>query len=180
MYFLLYQVGYIAAISGLIGVICAFKGYEVFAKKLSKFGCIISVVMALLVIILAWYCCLAKDVYSAYQSWFADGEIDFTLTFAESLRNAYRFLSEPEISKSYVTDLIIGIFLCALGAVRPIINIVKGNKNKAAEDKNEPAFQAENTTLRKKSQMRICLKVCVRQVPRSHRIKTAICNPRSI
>ena len=143
VYFLLYQVGYIAAISGLIGVICAFKGYEVFAKKLSKFGCIISVVMALLVIILAWYCCLAKDVYSAYQSWFADGEIDFTLTFAESLRNAYRFLSEPEISKSYVTDLIIGIFLCALGAVRPIINIVKGNKNKAAEDKNEPAFQAE-------------------------------------
>ena len=69
VYFLLYQVGYIAAISGLIGVICAFKGYEVFAKKLSKFGCIISVVMALLVIILAWYCCLAKDVYSAYQSW---------------------------------------------------------------------------------------------------------------
>ena len=129
VYFLLYQVGSIAAISGLIGVICAFKGYEVFAKKLSKFGCIISVVMALLVIILAWYCCLAKDVYSAYQSWFADGEIDFTLTFAESLRNAYRFLSEPEISKSYVTDL--------------IINIVKGNKNKAAEDKNEPAFQAE-------------------------------------
>lgn len=61
--------------SGLIGVICAFKGYEVFAKKLSKFGCIISVVMALLVIILAWYCCLAKDVYSAYQSWFADGEM---------------------------------------------------------------------------------------------------------
>lgn len=143
VYFLLYQVGYIAAISGLIGVICAFKGYEVFAKKLSKFGCIISVVMALLVIILAWYCCLAKDVYSAYQSWFADGEIDFTLTFAESLRNAYRFLSEPEISKSYVTDLIIGILLCALGAVRPIINIVKGNKNKATEDKNEPAFQAE-------------------------------------
>lgn len=84
-----------------------------------------------------------KDVYSAYQSWFADGEIDFTLTFAESLRNAYRFLSEPEISKSYVTDLIIGIFLCALGAVRPIINIVKGNKNKAAEYKNEPSFQAE-------------------------------------
>lgn len=143
VYFLLYQVGYIAAISGLIGVICAFKGYEVFAKKLSKFGCVISVVMALLVIILAWYCCLAKDVYSAYQSWFADGEIDFTLTFAESLRNAYRFLSEPEISKSYVTDLIIGIFLCALGAVRPIINIVKGSKNKAAGDKTEPAFQAE-------------------------------------
>lgn len=152
VYFLLYQVGYIAAISGLIGVICAFKGYEVFAKKLSKFGCIISVVMALLVIILAWYCCLAKDVYSAYQSWYADGEIDFTLTFAESLRNAYRFLSEPEISKSYVTDLIIGIFLCALGAVRPIINIVKGSKNKAAENVTEPAFQAEKyNTPEKKS-----------------------------
>ena len=137
--------------------------------------------MALLVIILAWYCCLAKDVYSAYQSWFADGEIDFTLTFAESLRNAYRFLSEPEISKSYVTDLIIGILLCALGAVRPIINIVKAIKNKVAEDEKQARFfRLKNTTLRKKSQMRICLKVCVRQVPRSRRIKTAICNPRSI
>ena len=32
LWFVLYQLGYLAAISGLVGVICAVKGYTFFAK----------------------------------------------------------------------------------------------------------------------------------------------------
>ena len=33
VWYLLYQIGFIASISGIIGVVCAVKGYAVFGKK---------------------------------------------------------------------------------------------------------------------------------------------------
>ena len=42
LWFLLYQMGYIAAISGFIGIICAMKGYSFFSKGESKKGIIIN------------------------------------------------------------------------------------------------------------------------------------------
>ena len=32
LWFVLYQIGYVASISGLVGVVCAVKGYTFFAK----------------------------------------------------------------------------------------------------------------------------------------------------
>ena len=122
VYFLLNQVGYLAGISGLVAVVCAAKGYQIFAKRESKKGLVISVAAALFVIVLAWYCCLSLDVYKAYQEWYAAGEVDFTLTFFEALRGAYRFLEEPEIAKPYFTDLAMGLGLCIVGSVGYIIN----------------------------------------------------------
>ena len=94
IWFLLYQVGYLAGISGLIGVICAIKGYKLFAKKESLAGVIISVVAAILVMIVAAYFCLSMDVYQAYQEWYANGEVNFTITFTEAVMNAHLFLQD--------------------------------------------------------------------------------------
>ena len=33
VYFLLYQLGYLASLSGLIAIVCALKGYKLFAVK---------------------------------------------------------------------------------------------------------------------------------------------------
>ena len=41
VWFGLYMVGFIASISGLVGAVCAIKGYSVFAKKESVKGIII-------------------------------------------------------------------------------------------------------------------------------------------
>ena len=86
LWFVIYMIGFIAGISGLVGAICAIKGYSIFAKKESIKGIIISVIMALLVIVLAWYFCIAYDVFIAHKEWFEAGEIDYTLTFFESVR----------------------------------------------------------------------------------------------
>ena len=42
-------IGFIAAISGLVGVFCAIHGYRIFAGKLSKKGIIIAIIIAFIV-----------------------------------------------------------------------------------------------------------------------------------
>ena len=78
LWFVLYQLGYLAAISGLVGVICAVKGQTFFAttKNESKTCIILSVIIAVAVLAISWYLCVAYDVYLAYQDWYAAGEVD--------------------------------------------------------------------------------------------------------
>lgn len=145
MYFILYQLGFLAGISGLVGVVCAVKGYALFAKNESVKGVVIAIVCAVAVQVIAWYLCLSLDVYNAYQDWYANGEVDFTLTFAESVRNAYVFLSEPEIASSYFLDLGVGLALCVVGAARSVIDAVKRVKNKAepTKDQEQPPVDSD-------------------------------------
>ncbi|MBR6744037.1 MAG: hypothetical protein IKM00_02325, partial [Clostridia bacterium] len=57
LWFVLYQIGYVAALSGLVGVICAVKGYTFFAKTKneSKTCLVLSVIIAVLVLAISWY-----------------------------------------------------------------------------------------------------------------------------
>ena len=70
LYFVLYQIGILASISGLVCVICAIKGYSFFSKRESLRGVVISILIAILVLTAAWYFCLSYDVYRAYQEWY--------------------------------------------------------------------------------------------------------------
>lgn len=157
IWFLLWQVGFIAGISGAIGVICAIKGYTVFGKKESIKGVVISIIMTVLVMILAWYFCLALDVYNAYKEWFDEGFIDFTITFGEAVQNAYIFLEEPEIGPEYIKDLVIGLVFCAIGGIGYVKGTVKrvkenkeGNANTTSQlecaDLNQTAFDEQGYT----------------------------------
>ena len=122
-------VGVIASFSGLIGVVLAIKGYTLFAKKESVKGIILSSVIAFLVLVLAWYLCFGKDIYDAYQMWYQEGEVDFTLTFSESVRAVPYFLTDPETGPAYVKDLAIGLIFALIGSVGTIMNAVKKLKN---------------------------------------------------
>ena len=131
LYYVLYQIGYLAAISGLVGVVCAIKGYEFFSKGSSIRGIVISVIVAILVIVIAWYCCLAGDVYNAYQMWYEEGLVDFVPTYFECLRFGYEFLAEiPE----YYGELAISLILSAVGCTSYIVKTVKDKKAKRRED----------------------------------------------
>lgn len=139
VWFLLYQLGFLAGISGLVGVICAIKGYNFFSKKESLKGVIIAIVAAVVVMVLAWYLCLSMDVYEAYQEWYAAGEVDFTLTFAESVRGAVLFLAEPEIAAAYLKDLGIGLLLCAVGSFRFVTNAIQNVKQEKEAAQEQPS-----------------------------------------
>ncbi len=128
LWFVLYLIGFLASISGLVAAVCAIKGYSVFAKKESTKGIIIAVVIALLVMVIAWYCGLSYDIVQAYKMWFESGEIDYTINFFDAIRNAHLFLADPEIAVSYFIDLAITILLCAVGAGSYVVNKVRSAK----------------------------------------------------
>ena len=138
IWFLLYQIGFIASISGLVGVICAIKGYSFFSKKESIKGIVISILATLFTMCLAWYLCLSLDVYNAYQEWFATGEIDFTLTLGESVGNAYLFLEDPELARAYFGDLAMGLVFCIIGGVGYVISSIKRVKQAPVQTEEVP------------------------------------------
>ena len=144
LWFVLYLIGFMASISGLVAAICAIKGYSVFAKKESTKGIIISVVIALLVMVIAWYCGLSYDIVQAYQLWFESGEIDYTINFFDAIRNAHLFLADPEIGIGYFADLGITILLCAVGAGSYVVNKIKNAKAQAAAANSAPVVGFEN------------------------------------
>ena len=125
LYFVLYQIGILASISGLVCVICAIKGYSFFSKRESLRGVVISILIAILVLTAAWYFCLSYDVYRAYQEWYASGDVDFTLTFFESVSCAYLFLADVP---SYFVDLGISLLLAVVGCFSYVSKMIKKAK----------------------------------------------------
>ena len=91
-YYIFWTVGIIAALSGLIGVICAIKGYEIFARSRSNRGIVISVAAAAVVLILAWYICFGMEVRAIYTGMAELGEIETVPPTGWCIANAYRFL----------------------------------------------------------------------------------------
>ena len=144
LWFVIYQIGYLAAISGLIGIICAIKGYTFFAKTKdeSKLCLIISSIAAVVVLAISWYLCVGYDIYLAYQDWFAAGEVDFMLTFFESVRVIPYFFEDSEILIPYLTDLGLGLLFAAIG----IFSYLSSRKKKrlAAEEAEKRAAQSIN------------------------------------
>jgi len=160
LWFVLYQIGYLASVSGLVGVICAVKGYTFFAKtkRESKICLILSVIIAMAVLAMAWYLCVSYDIYLAYQEWYEAGEVDFTYTFFESVQVVPYFFGEPEILVAYLKDLGMGLLFAVIGIVSYLASREKKTKRQASatvaektveEEKNETAEEAVSSDIAK-------------------------------
>ena len=144
LWFVLYQLGFLASLSGLVGVICAVKGYTFFAKtkKESKICLILSVIIAIMVLAIAWYLCVAYDIYLAYQEWYAAGEVDFTYTFFESVQVVPYFFQDSEILMAYLGDLGMGLLFAIIGVVSYLASREKKMKAEAAAEAERAAAEA--------------------------------------
>lgn len=111
LWFIIYQLGFIAGICGLVTCMCAIFGYRIFSKNISKKGIVISIIISIVVILLAEYFCLSYDVFDAYKMWYAEGSVDYKLTFFESVQVAHLFLKDTTVLLSYIKDVAIGILL---------------------------------------------------------------------
>jgi uncharacterized transporter YbjL len=145
LWFVLWQLGFLASLSGLVGVICAVKGYTFFAKtkKESKICLVLSVIIAMAVLAIAWYACVAYDIYLAYQEWYAAGEVDFTLTYFESVSAVPYFFEDSEILTAYLGDLGMGLIFAIVGVVSYLASREKKMKAQAAADEARAAAEAE-------------------------------------
>ncbi len=146
MYVVLSMIGFIAAISGLIGVVCAIKGYTFFAKKESKKGIIISVIISALVLVIAWYVGFCIGLVDAYELWYETGEADFVPTIFEALQ--FGFLYIPD-NLSFLWDLVLSLGLGAIGCWSYVATTLKRQKalaEAAAAADNIAAEQATDST----------------------------------
>lgn len=101
------QLGYVAAISGLVMGFCALKGYELLGGKLSKKGVVISVIIMILMIWVgnraSWSLIMQQQVFTdespfsvfryfneAVQT-LKDGGVDISGDYAKSLAMQYGF-----------------------------------------------------------------------------------------
>ena len=112
VYYALWSVNIIAAISGIICVICALKGYEIFAGTRTKRGIFISVAVSALMLVLAWYFCYCSDIHAYWEAAFAAGEAEYAPTIWECLR--YGYMDLPA-NPGYLVDLILSLAMGGVG-----------------------------------------------------------------
>ena len=129
LYFLVYQLGYIAAICGIATYVLAAFGYQLFSgKKETAKGMIISLVITLLALALAEYLCIAYEVYDAYR-------LDYDITFFDAVNAVPSFLTDPEYSdlrSSVISDV---VFSYLLGGISFLQYLYRNHRNKKAAAK---------------------------------------------
>ena len=149
LWFILYQMNFFAAVSGFVGVICAVKGYMLFskAKKESLKSVVIASVMTAISLIVAWYFCIAYEIYYTYGQWYAAGEIDFYYTFLESVTYAPYILTAHEGAIiAYVKDLAIGLLCAVVGMIYYLSMREKKMKAEAAKKAATAAYANTDET----------------------------------
>lgn len=116
---ILSQLGYVAALSGVVMAVCTLKGYEIGSGKLSKRGIVISVILMLVMTYvgdrLDWAIMIAREL-----------EVDI----ATGYRYFPLLLSEDVIDfGSYAANLVLVYAFLLLGAIPTIRNANKGKKS---------------------------------------------------
>lgn len=124
------QLGYVAAVSGLVMAICTLKGYEMLGKKLGTPGIIISCVLMLLMIFLAYQADWSITAAQFYET-------DFFTAF----RAMMDLIKEGYVdSGDYFGGLAQVYLFAVIGAVPTIIAMAKGAKHMVTTAKMRSAY----------------------------------------
>lgn len=124
------QLGYVAAVSGLVMAICTLKGYEMLGKKLGTPGIIISCVLMLLMIFLAYQADWSITAAQFYET-------DFFTAF----RAMMDLIAEGYVdSGNYFGGLAQVYLFAVVGAVPTIIAMAKGAKHMVTTAKMRSAY----------------------------------------
>ena len=116
---LLSQLGYVAALSGVLMAVCTLKGYELLGKKLSTKGivicCILMILMTYVGDRLDWAIVIAREL-----------AVDFGTAY-----QSVPYLLQIGVldSAAYWGNLLLVYLFVLLGAVPTIMNIMKNKKN---------------------------------------------------
>lgn len=122
VYFVIYQLGIIAGISGLIIFVLANFGYGLFTKtkKTTTAALVVSIIVAVVMIFLAEYICLSFEIFKVYK--------DIGITFFDAIRATPRFLSEPEVTGAVAKDLVSAYAFGFIATIGNIVSMVKAKK----------------------------------------------------
>ncbi len=123
IWYVLFQVGFLAAISGFVGIVAAIKGYTLFAKKSSTYGVVISIAFTVVVMVAAWYLCNATEIYNVFKP-----ELGDELSFMDCLKAVPDYFAEPEVAKAWIYNLAMGLGFSVLGGFWAVRDALKKQK----------------------------------------------------
>lgn len=118
------QLGYVAAISGIVMAFCTLKGFDKLGGKLTAVGivlsCIIMVAMTYFGNRLDWSITLASEMKSYF---------DYDIGVLQCFRAMPTFVSEFDLSGDYTASFAQQMLFVVVGAVPTIVSISKDQKN---------------------------------------------------
>lgn len=123
LYFLIYQLGVIAGICGLVIFLLAHFGYGLFSKSKpnnSTLSIVVSVILMVVVIFAAQYFCAAFEVYKELKDW--------GVSLMDALKMVPELLADDEVFGAFISDLLFAYVFGFIAAAGNIINIVKSKK----------------------------------------------------
>lgn len=118
------QLGYVAAISGVVMAFCTLKGFDKLGGKLTKLGIVISCI----IMILMTYCGNRLD-WAITLSQEMKEYLDYDISVLECFKAMSAFVSQFDLSGDYLASFAQHILFVIVGAVPTIISISRDQKN---------------------------------------------------
>lgn len=150
LYFLIYQIGFIAGICGFVIVVLASFGYQKFSgKDNSKKGIVVSIILLIVVLFMAEYISLSYDIYDEFKDW--------GISFFDAVEITPDFLQESEVLGAFIKDLVIAYVLGIIASFALIKNKIQLSKKEVVKNavineinnnpvENDESFAEDDTT----------------------------------
>lgn len=120
LWLLIYRVGYLAAVCGLVMAYGAFKGYSVLGGRLDKKGVAVGTAVSLVMLVFAMMLCYAWALLDVFGPE-GFGFLDCFLAVPTALA------LYPEVLGSFITELLMGLVLTAAGAFAACRNLYRNS-----------------------------------------------------
>lgn len=114
----IYQLGFVAGITGFVMAVCCFKGYELLGGRIDKKGLWIALAISIVMLAVAEYIALGLDIHAFYSDFYAIGLL-------EAFGAVPYFLEETEFLMACIKDLVFGYVFMAAASYSYIKNIHK-------------------------------------------------------
>lgn len=110
LWIIVFQIGYIASICGVVLAICAMKGFELFSGRLTKSGVIVTIIITIVMVYISNHLSYGIDIYNYYR-------VTENITIWDGIRSVGSFVSEiPEFKQDFIKTLCMGYGFTLLGA----------------------------------------------------------------
>ena len=114
------QLGYVAFVSGIVMGVATIKGYELFARRLSKKGAVISIIIILLMTYFANQLDWAISIIRVYDVSIFDAFLAVNSLVAEGIIE----------TSSYIMNLVMVYIFTVIAAIVVIVNAINASKTK--------------------------------------------------
>ena len=123
---LIYQLGYIAGITGFVMVVCCMKGFELLGGKLNRVGVLLSILIAIVMLFAAEYLCVGIEIYKAFRD-ISD------VSIMQAIRAIPFYLTDSpvaeELRNGMLRDLAMGYVFAILASISFIRQSLKATAN---------------------------------------------------